>query len=100
MDQESLSMDIDFNKQLDIEKAITRLSPKEQLVVRCFVMGNETLDTLAHFSHYERLNLWRTWGEAKKKLQGYLTEYEPNKLGKTPLHALQEAVKSSMESDS
>jgi len=75
MDKYALSMEFNFNKQLDIAKAVSQLTPKEQLVVNAIGLGNETLASLSEFSLYERQNLWRTWATAKDKLRALLNEY-------------------------
>jgi hypothetical protein len=102
MDQESLAIDIDFNKQIDVAKAIDRLTPKERMIVKATILGNETFETVSALTGYDRMNLWRTWIEAKRKLQGYLLEYNDNKLpvrlGKKGPEALKRAVNLAIES--
>jgi RNA polymerase sigma factor (sigma-70 family) len=98
MDEESLSMDIDFNKQIDVAKALARLEPKEQMIIKATILGNETFETVSVLTGYDRMNLWRTWVTAKRKLQGYLSEYAPRTLGKRGPEALKRAVNLAIES--
>lgn len=92
MSQESLACIFDFDKQIDIQKAIERLSPLEQQVVIAVGMGNETLDSFGGMYPSSRMNIWRTWVIAKTKLQTYLAEYCPNRLSKRSPEAFCKAL--------
>jgi hypothetical protein len=98
MDHESLAVEFDFNRQIDVARAIARLEPKEQMVVRLVGLGHETLDSVAELQPYTRDQLHTTWLKAKQKLQRYLHEYDERALSKkTPSefsHALKRAIDS------
>ena len=85
MSKESLAVEFDFDTQIDVQKAIARLTPFEQKVVRHIGMGNESLESFGELTGNKRMTIWRTWCEAKEKLQGYLHEYSRGSLStRTP----------------
>ena len=100
MDQESLAVEFDFNRQIDVAKAVARLEPKEQIVVRLVGLGNETLDSIAELSPYTRDQLHNAWLKAKQKLQTYLHEYDDRPLSKRSQTAFYTALKKSIDSTS
>jgi RNA polymerase sigma factor (sigma-70 family) len=75
MTEESIAIEFDFNKQIDIATAIAQLTPKEQMIVKALGLGEETLDSLSDLKDIHRQNLWRIWASAKQKLQVLLAEY-------------------------
>ena len=86
MTKESLAVEFDFNKQIDVHKAIKRLTPFEQKVVKAIGLGEETLESFGELSGKKRMTIWRTWLEAKVKLQEYLDEYNPKNVStRSPL---------------
>jgi DNA-directed RNA polymerase specialized sigma24 family protein len=92
MKLESLSVEFDFNTKIDVQKAIARLTPFEQRVVFAVGLGNETVDSFGDISDSHRMRIWRTWAEAKVKLQEYLKEYAPKKLSKRGEGAFRKAL--------
>ena len=85
MSKESLAVEFDFDKQIDVHNAIARLTPFEQKVVKWIGMGNETLESFGELTGNKRMTIWRTWCEAKEKLQRYLHEYSTGSLStRTP----------------
>lgn len=82
MTEESLAVEFDFNKMIDVQNAVARLSPYEQEVVKAIGLGNESLETFADMQGINRQKLWRVWATAKVKLQGMLEEYAPESLSK------------------
>ncbi len=77
MSEESLAVEFDFNTKVDVAKAIAQLTQYEQEVVKAIGLGNETLETFADLNNVNRQKLWRTWVNAKYKLQMLLDEYNP-----------------------
>lgn len=97
---DQLAVEFDFNKQIDVAKAVNQLSPKEQMVVRAIGLGNDSLESLEQFSGYERNDLWRTWGKAKAKLQELLSVYGENHRGKKHPDAFRRALEKAINTTS
>lgn len=94
MTEESLAVEFDFNTKFDVEKAIARLTPYEQRIVRAIGMGNETLESFSELSARHFTTIGRDWVKAKAKLQEYLSEYAPQGVSKRGKSAFQRAVQS------
>jgi len=62
---------------IDVEKALSQLSPFERKVVEAVVTGKDTLDGIADAEGYGRSTLYRVYADAKHKLQSSLLEYAP-----------------------
>lgn len=62
---------------IDVEKALSQLSPFERKVVEAVVTGKDTLDGIADVEGYGRSTLYRVYADAKRKLQSSLREYAP-----------------------
>jgi len=92
--EESLSVEFDFNTTLDVAKAVARLTPFEQRVVKAVGLGNESLESFALDINVSKTSLVRTWVEAKVKLQWYLREYAPKRVSKKDKSAFREALQS------
>lgn len=78
MTEESLAVEFDFNTKIDVEKAIARLTPFEQKVIRACGLGNESLESFALDTAFSKTTIVRVWLEAKAKLQESLSEYATN----------------------
>jgi hypothetical protein len=94
MTEESLAVAFDFNTKIDVQNAIAKLTPFEQQVVIAIGTGRETLDSFGEISTNGRMSIWRTWVEAKAKLQEYLSEYAPEGLSKRGENAFRKAAQS------
>lgn len=100
LSEESLAVVFDFNTRLDIQNAIAQLEPFEQRVVIAIGLGNETLDSFSDIYPQQRMRIWRTWIEAKGKLQELLQEYSSKRLSKRSQSDFYDTVKSLYKSDS
>lgn len=100
MSEESLAVVFDFNTRLDIKNAIAQLDPFEQRVVLAIGLGNETLDSFCGIYPQQRMRIWRTWVEAKGKLQILLQEYSTKRLSKRSEYDFYDTVKSLYKADS
>ena len=90
--KESLAVEFDFNTSLDVQKAVARLTPYEQRVVKAVGLGNDSLESFALDNQVSKTSLVRTWVIAKAKLQEYLDEYTPKGLSKRGTKAFQRAL--------
>lgn len=82
--KESLTVEFDFNTSLDVQKAVARLTPYEQRLVRAIGLGNDSLESFAFDNQVSKTSLVRTWVLAKTKLQDYLKEYSPKTKHRSP----------------
>ncbi len=86
MDEVSLAVDFQYDRKLDVAKAIARLSEREQTVVKACAMGQESLASLSQITGLSGPTLWRAWCDAKAKLQYFLSEYASEHVSKhTPV---------------
>lgn len=88
----SLAVTYEYEKQADVAKALARLTPLEQRVVKACIMGNETLEGWAEIEGVSKTSMWRVWAEAKEKLQGYLGDYVRSKARQKPLSTMRRAL--------
>lgn len=75
MEHASLAVEFDYDKMLDVHKAIQQLDPLEQIVVKAIGMGHESLESLSALTHVHPKSLWKKWWKAKVKLQKLLRQY-------------------------
>jgi len=92
MTEESLACQFDFDMPIDVQKAVARLTPFEQRVIKAVGLGNESLESFADDINVSKSSLVRTWVEAKVKLQDYLHEYGPQRLSKRGERAFRVAL--------
>ena len=92
--EESLAVEFDFNKKIDVYNAIQKLNILEQKVVRAVGLGNESLEDFAFDNHLSKSSLVRIWVVAKAKLQETLREYAPEHLSKRGPNAFSKVMQS------
>jgi predicted DNA-binding protein (UPF0251 family) len=90
LDAVGYGVDPEYDKKLDVDKAINRLDEQEQRLVRLVMRGEETLEEFAAMTNTNRMNLWRIWVRARAKLQNMLKIYDRPR-GKTISKTLQPA---------
>lgn len=92
LEELSLAVSFDFNTPIDVQRAIAKLSPREQMVVKAIGLGNESLESLSEITKQNGQTLWRAWLSAKEKLQESLKEYAEKPLSKRGEKAFSHAL--------
>lgn len=75
VDDEELFEWPNLDMQIDVRKALAKLSPFEQRLVNAVIHGTETVDGIANVTGGSERQLWRVYAAAKRKLQESLLEY-------------------------
>lgn len=89
---EDLSVDFQYEKKSDVRKAVDRLPPLQQKIVRAIIMGNETVGEFVSESGYSAATIWREWRKAKLELTSYLADYSVHRLSTHTKMDLQAAL--------
>ena len=79
---EDLSVEFQYEKQADVRKAIAKLHPLQQKIVKHVIQGNESLAEFAESIGHEGTKIWREWKKAKTLLTIMLADYSVTKLSK------------------